>query len=189
MGPEQSVDFGLDQDLKDRVAREFIRDGRLFGAVRQSDLIGDEMMELVRAGWTQHDYHDAPVMEAPHSTVDWLSLKLRHRDNTLHAVSHQLKNGAPWVGPHQEILEELLASTWEVQEDELRTLLHAFAFASMWNREESSDKDILESQETFFFYTDRMRSAALRAADYATEAPESSNPFWEMVMALHEVRE
>ena len=186
---EQHVDVGLDQDLKARVANNFTREGRLFGAVPQADLTSDEIMALSRAGWVKRDYHDAPVMEAPQSTIDWVSLKRRHRDTTLHAISHRLDQGAPWIGTRQEILEELLASKWEEQEDELRTLLHAFAFASMWNQDETPGQTAIESQETFFFYTERMRSTAAQASQYATEPPDSDNPFWDMVSALSEVRE
>lgn len=189
MASEQHLDLGLDQDLKERVAKDFIREGLLFGSVPQTDLAGDEMMELARAGWTQRDYHDAPVMEPPQTTIDWWSLQRQHRDSTLHAISHRFESGAPWVGPRQEILEELLASKWEEQEEELRTLLHAFAFASIWNQDEDADGAAIESHETFFFYTDRMRNTALKASQYATEAPDQENPFWDMVYALTESRD
>ncbi len=186
MAFEQHLDLGIDQDLKERVAKECIREGRLFGAVPQAELNQNEIMTLTQAGWTKRDYHDAPVMEAPQTTVDWVELRRRHRDRTLHAISHRFDQGAPWVGTRQEILEELLASKWEEQEDELRTLLHAFAFASMWNHEERPADDILESQETFFFYTDRMRLTAEKAQQHVTQAPDGDNDFWTMVSALTE---
>lgn len=190
MANEQHLDIGLDMELKDRVANEFIREGRLFGSVPQSSLTADEVQALERAGWIKRDYHDAPVMESPEATIDWARLQEQHRDSTLHAISHRLDQGAPWVGTRQEILEELLASRWEEQEDELRTLLHAFAFASMWSQDEAVDgKKAIESRETFFFYTDKMRATALKASEYATQAPDKTNEFWDMVSALSEGRE
>nr|WP_243239372.1 hypothetical protein [Sulfobacillus harzensis] len=180
------MELGLDQDLKERIANIAIKKGPLFGAVPQSSLTTDEMMQLARVGWVRRDYHDAPVMVAPQSTIDWETLRTRHRDRTLHVVSHKLPEGAPWVGTRQAILEELVASTWEQQEDELRTLLHAFCYASMWNQE-GTEGQAIESQETFFFYTERMRNTALKATGYAVEAPEANDQFWEMVNSLSDV--
>lgn len=188
MDQEQHVAIGLDQDLKERIGRIFIRDGQLFGAVSQDALTVDEMLQLARAGWARHDYHDAPIMQAPEATIDWFRLRSRHRDQTLHAISHRLPNGAPWIGNRQAILEELLVSTWEQQEETLRTLLHAFAYASMWNHEgENNTTHSIESQETFFFYTERMRTTALKAAEEATEPPNAEDPFWEMVLSLTDI--
>ncbi|MDA8206849.1 MAG: hypothetical protein M0Z36_12350 [Thermaerobacter sp.] len=190
MAFEQHLEIGLDFELKERVAHEFIREGRLFGSVPQAALTADEVAELTRAGWTKRDYHDAPVMEAPQSTIDWPILQQKHRDSTLHAISHRLEQGAPWVGTRQQILEELLASQWEEQEDELRTLLHAFAFASIWDQDEgAADGKAIESRETFFFYTQKMRATALKASSYATQAPQGDNGFWDMVSALSDVHE
>lgn len=189
MASEQHLDLGLDQDLKQRVANEFVDEGGLFGAVRQAQLTPDEILALAQAGWIQRDYHDAPVMEAPQATIDWWGLKHQHRDRALHAISHRLEDGAPWIGTRQEILEELIASNWEEQEDELRTLLHAFAYASMWNQETTPETTAIETQETFFFYTDRMRTTAVTASQYATDPPDADHPFWDMVSALTEVRE
>jgi hypothetical protein len=186
---EQLLDSGLDEALRARVTSDFIREGRLFGAVLQTSLTADEILALQRVGWNKHDYHDAPIMEAPQSTIDWQQLKSRHRDSTLHVISHRLDQGAPWVGARQEILEELMASQWEEQEDELRTLLHAFAFASMWSQSDDASNSRIESSETFFFYTDRMRSTALKASQHATKAPASNHAFWEMVSALNDVPE
>lgn len=187
MGQEQHLEIGLDQALKQRIEEQCIREGQLFGSVPQSAFTLDERMQLAQAGWLQHDYHDAPVMEAPQTTIQWDSLRARHRDATLHAISHRLKEGAPWVGTRQEILEELLASTWDQQEDELRTLLHAFAFASIWGPEDPSQPNAIESRETFFFYTDRMRDTALQAADYATAPPPREDEFWTMVSSLEDI--
>lgn len=181
---EQHIDVGLDSDLKERVAQNSIREGLLFGAVFQADLTPDEILALSGVGWTKRDYRDAPVMEPPYSTIDWLALKQRHRDNTLHAISHRLEEGAPWIGTRQEILEELISSQWEAQEDELRTLLHAFAFASLWNHEDTGAEHSIESQETFFFYTARMQGAAVQATDYASQSPASDSDFWDMVESL-----
>lgn len=191
MDQGQNLDIGLDQQLKDRIAAVCIREGRLFGTVPQSSLTTDEMMQLARAGWTRRDYQDAPVMEAPQSTIDWVNLRDNHRDRTLHAISHRLPEGAPWVGTRQAILEELLASTWEQQEDELRTLLHAFCYASIWSQDHGREAldSAIESSETFFFYTQRMRDTAAKATEYATEAPNSDDAFWEMVSSLDEVRD
>lgn len=186
---EQHLEIGLDQALRMRVASDFIREGRLFGSVPQRSLTADEMMELERAGWAKRDYHDAPVMEAPQSTIDWQQLKRQHRDRTLHVISHRLAQGAPWVGTRQDILEELMASQWEEQEDELRTLLHAFAFASMWSQSEDAQDNRIESSETFFFYTERMRITALKASQHATQAPGNDNAFWDMVSSLSDVPE
>lgn len=187
---EQHVDMGLDVELKERVSAEFIREGRLFGALPQSSLTSDETAALVRAGWIKRDYHDAPVMEAPQATIDWVVLQSQHRDRTLHAISHRLEHGAPWVGTRQEILEELLASKWEEQEDELRTLLHAFAFASMWIQDNGDDgAHAIESRETFFFYTERMKVTSVDASYYATKAPRRDSDFWDMVASLTEVRD
>lgn len=184
----QNIEIGLDHELKNRIGEICIREGQLFGAVPQSELTQDEMLQLARVGWTRRDYHDAPIMEAPQATIDWAGLKARHRDSALHAISHRLPGGAPWVGTRQAILEELLASTWEQQEDELRTLLHAFCYASMWSQEDDQSR-ALESQETFFFYTDRMRATANTAMGYATEAPNANDEFWTMVTSLTEVRD
>ncbi len=189
MDNEQHLEIGLDQDLKGRIGTQFIHEGPLFGSVPQDSVTHDEMLQLARAGWTRKDYQDAPVLEAPQSTIDWLSLQQQHRDRTLHAISHRLPDGAPWVGTRQEILEELLASTWEQQEDELRTLLHAFAFASIWSQDQDARDKTLESRETFFFYTVRMRDTALKASQHATEAPAQDNDFWDMVSSLAEVRD
>ncbi|MCY0877353.1 MAG: hypothetical protein OWU84_00140 [Firmicutes bacterium] len=185
---ERHIELEMDADLKMRIETLCIRDGRLFGTVPQSALTQDEVMQLTRVGWAKRDYQDTPVMEPPQSTIDWWHLKAQHRDQTLHAISHRLQYGAPWVGTRQEILEELLASTWDVQEDELRTLLHAFAFASLWSRDPNAEK-ALESRETFFFYTERMRKTALRATQYAIKAPDPDDPFWEMVSSLNEWEE
>ncbi|MCY0899903.1 MAG: hypothetical protein OWU33_13425 [Firmicutes bacterium] len=182
---ERHIELEMDADLKTRIETLCIRDGRLFGTVPQASLTTDEVMQLARVGWHKRDYQDTPVMEPPQSTIDWWHLKAQHRDQTLHAISHRLQQGAPWIGTRQEILEELLASTWDVQEDELRTLLHAFAFASLWSHEEAAEEAI-ESRETFFFYTDRMRQTALKATQYAVKAPEPEDPFWEMVASLHD---
>ncbi len=187
MASEQHLESGLDQDLKTRVTNNFIEEGRLFGSISQNQLTTDEIMALTRAGWSKLDYHDAPVMEAPHSTIDWWGLKRCHRDTTLHAISHRFSEGAPWIGTRQEILEELLASQWEKQEEELRTLLHAFAYASVWNQEGREEPTSIESQETFFFYTERMRDTALKATEHVTKAPDRNDLFWEMVTALTEV--
>ncbi|PSR20762.1 MAG: hypothetical protein C7B45_13530 [Sulfobacillus acidophilus] len=189
MAFEQHLDAGLDEALRARVANDFIREGRLFGAVAQTSLTADEIVALQRAGWSKRDYHDAPVMEAPQSTIDWQQLRRRHRDSTLHVISHRLDQGAPWVGARQEILEELMASQWEEQEDELRTLLHAFAFASMWSQTDDAPSARIESSETFFFYTERMRTTALKASQYATNAPKNDHAFWEMVSSLNDVPE
>lgn len=186
---EQHLDLGLDQALRARVNSDFIREGRLFGAVPQMSLTADEIMELQRVGWIKRDYHDAPVMESPQSTIDWQQLKRRHRDSTLHVISHRLDEGAPWVGARQQILEELIASQWEEQEDELRTLLHAFAFASMWSQNDDAPNPRIESSETFFFYTERMRITALKASQHATKAPDSDNAFWDMLSSLSDVPE
>jgi len=183
---EQYLDAGLDQPLRERISEVFIREGQLFGAIPQTSLTVDEMMELSRVGWTRHDYHDAPVITAPQSTIEWSALRERHRDQTLHAVSHRLPDGAPWLGTRQAILEELLASTWEQKEDELRILLHAFAYTSMWSQEEPEADHAIESQEIFFFYTDRMRTSAIEATRYATESPQADDPFWDMVTALRD---
>ncbi len=182
----QNLEIGLDEDLKERIGQICIREGALFGAVPQSSLTTDEIMQLAQAGWERRDYHDAPVMEAPQSTIDWSALRSRHRDQTLHVISHTLPGGAPWVGTRQAILEELVASTWEQQEDELRTLLHAFCYASMWNHKDPQS-EALETQETFFFYTERMRHTAEKATTHAVEAPNSDDRFWDMVQSLNEV--
>lgn len=185
---QQHLKVDMDQALKERIGEVFIREGSLFGTVPQVAITTDELMQLARAGWIRRDYQDAPVMEPPQSTVDWLALQQRHRDRALHAISHRMEHGAPWIGTRQEILEELLASNWEKQEDELRTLLHAFAFASLWNQDEDSGNAI-ESRETFFFYTERMQNTARQASAYATEAPGPDDDFWEMVSSLSEVRD
>lgn len=184
MNQEQNFTVGLDELLRTRILEEYIHDGALFGSVMQSALTPDEMMQLTHAGWTQHNYHDAPTMEPPQSIVDWTQLKARHRDHTLHTISHRLPGGAPWVGTRQEILEELLSSLWDKQEEELRTLLHAFAFASMWTQDQPHAENALETRETFFFYTEKMRASAQNACDYAAEAPHPEDEFWEMVSAL-----
>jgi len=184
MAFEPNLELGLDQLLKEQVTQHFITEGSLFGAIPQSDLTQDEIGALLQAGWTRRDYVDAPVMEAPQSTIDWRQLRQRHRDVTLHAVSHRLKDGVPWVGTRQEILEELLSSQWEEQEEQLRTLLHAFAYASIWNHSEDVPDATVESQENFFFYSVRWRTTAERACIHATEAPTDDSPFWEMVSAL-----
>lgn len=182
---EQELSLGLDVELTERVKSAYIHEGRLYGAVPQQDLTADERLQLSRAGWQTRNYQDRPVMEPPQATVDWDDLRLRHRDRTLHAISHRLPGGTPWAGNRQAILEEILGSVWEQQEDELRVLLHAWAFASVWGTPEENRKDRIESAETFFFYTTRMRDTAERALATATEAPPANADFWQLVFALN----
>ncbi|MDA8194742.1 MAG: hypothetical protein M0Z53_12205 [Thermaerobacter sp.] len=184
--PLQEGDFstGLDSDLTERIRSGYIREGRLFGAVLQADLNDNERRQLDSTGWIARNYHDRPVVEPPQATFDWEVLRAAHRDRTLHAVSHQLPTGVPWAGTRQAILEELLASRWEQQEEHLRLLLHAWAYASVWSSPAEAGKNRPESAEIFFFYTQRMKEAAEQAVLQSTAAPDHQDEFWDMVSAL-----
>ena len=184
MMDEQSLAIGLSPELQERIRTRHVRSGRLFGALSQNELEPGEIRQLIQSGWLERPYQDEPVMIAPQITINWDRLRQQHRDHTLHAVSHRLPAGAPWAGTRQAILEELLASLWETREDELRTILHAWAYASMWDAEGEHAPSALESQETFFFYTRRMKDSAEEALAVATEAPEAHDEFWTLVNAL-----
>lgn len=177
------LSIGLDQELTARIREHHIREDHLFGALPQNLLDFDEMASLIGAGWIKRDYHDAPVLEAPETTVDWERLRREHRDNILHAISHGPLAG-PTVGTTQDILEELVASNWDQHQEELRTLLHSWAYASIWADGESERIGGLESRETLFFYTEKMKNTAVTAMDYATRAPDTDDAFWELAGAL-----
>lgn len=175
----------LDARLTEHIRTSYISEGRLFGAVPQSELNTDERRRLQKAGWLEKNYEDNPVMVPPQQTIDWDKLGSRHRDRTLHAISHRLPEGAPWAGTRQAILEEILSSRWEEQEEQLRVVLHSFAFASIWSSLEDRSRTRIEGSEIFFFYTARMLESAQKALELATKAPEPEDEFWNMVQSLN----
>lgn len=179
------IDFGLDQALRAHVEAHHVSEGQLFGMVPQNGLTGDERMALLAAGWTARNYQDRPMMEPPTLKVAWDELRRRHRDLTLHRINHRLPATTPWAGNRIEILEEMLASAWEAKEDEIRTLLNAWAFASVWTEPDvDTQSRSLEHRQTFFFYADRMKVAAERVLAEGVAAPEADDEFWTFVSAL-----
>ncbi len=181
---EPQLSTGLDEQLTQRIQALFIRDGRLFGALPEKSLEPEDIQKLRAVGWVERQYHDEPVMEAPQITIDWDALRLRHRTETLHALSHRYAPGTPWVGTRHEILEELLASEWESKMDELKTVLHAWAYASVWDLDGERPDTPIETRQTFFFYTAKMKESAHVAMDYVTQAPAAAEHFWQLVEAL-----
>ncbi len=175
----------LDQEIKDQIDLEHLREGSLFGHVPQKVLSDDLIRSLQNLGWTKRDYRDHPVMEPPQATMDWDSLSARHRDEVLHAVSHRLPQGTPWVGNQYAILKELIDSIWEQRQDELRVLLNAWAFAAAWTGLADHNDREVESRQTFYFYTAAMRDAAEQAVAQSITAPPADDDFWQYVQALN----
>ena len=180
------LDVGLDQALRAHVQQHYVPDGRLFAMVPQSSLTADERMALLRAGWTARNFVDAPMMEPPTLEITWHDLKRRHRDLTLHRVHHRLPKDTSWAGNRVAILEEMLSSTWEGKEDEIRTLLSAWSYASVWN-EPDLEREMeggVEAFQTFFFYSQRMRDSMVRILEEGTVPPSDDDDFWMMLDAL-----
>lgn len=179
------LEFGLDQALRAHVEAHHVAEGQLFGMVAQNGLTSDERMALIAAGWTARNYQDRPMMEPPTLRVAWDDLRRRHRDLTLHRINHQLPGTTPWAGNRIQILEEMLASAWEAKEDEIRTLLNAWSYASVWTEPEDDGRTrSLEHRQTFFFYAERMKAAAERVLTEGVAAPEADDEFWTFVNAL-----
>ncbi len=117
--------------------------------------------------------------------VRWHDLKERHRDRTLHRIHHRFPEDTPWAGNRLAILEELLSSIWDDQEDELRILLAAWTYASVWNEppHESASAQ-LEAMQTFFFYSERMRNSMVQILEEGTTPPDEQHEFWSMLDVL-----
>jgi len=180
------LDVGIDQALRTYVQQHYLPDGRLFAMVPQASLTADERMELLRAGWTARHFVDAPVMEPPMLEIHWNDLRRRHRDLTLHRVHHRLPENTPWLGNRIAILEEMLSSAWEDKEEEFRTILAAWAYASVWNEPdpERETPDSVEAFQTFFFYSERLSQGMARILEEGTVPPNDGDDFWIMLDAL-----
>ncbi len=180
------IDDDLGRRLREQVDQAYLTEGRLFGMVPQSMLTIEERQQLLKAGWTSRNFVDAPMMEPPMLEVRWPDLKSRHRDATMHCVHHRVPGETPWIGNRIEILEEMLGSAWEAKEDELRTVLNAWCYASAWTapEEEPGSNQSVESSEVFFFYTEPMRTATLRILEEGTDAPGETDAFWDLLDAL-----
>ncbi|POB09648.1 hypothetical protein [Sulfobacillus sp. hq2] len=185
MPDETTLAYGLSDDLKNRIEQEYIHEGALYGHLPQKQLSPEEMRALKKVGWTPRDYRDNPIMEAPQSTINWDQLSAEHRDHVLHAISHRLPQGAPWAGNRQAILEELIASAWDEREEEMRILLNSWTFAAAWSGHPNQNDRLVESRQTFYFYTAKMRDTAEQALHLATEPPGDDDAFWGFVEALN----
>ncbi|MCL8207370.1 MAG: hypothetical protein K6V97_04750 [Actinomycetia bacterium] len=176
----------LPLELKTRIDREHIREGRLFGALPAAALSPENQAELVKRGWTLKAYEDRTVLLPPETTVEWDRVLAVFRDNLLHRAAHRLPRGLPLAPDAQAIMEEVIASTWEQREEQLRVVLSAFAFASLLPRPEGHTDRRVESFETFYFYTQAMKRAAELAVAEAAKAPEDDDEVWAMVEAVAE---
>ena len=174
----------LDHEVKTQIDNQYITEGALYGTVPQSVFDPDAIRQLQRLGWTKKDYRDHPVMEPPQETLDWDALSARHRDEVLHAVSHRLPQGTPWVGNQYAILQELIDSIWEQRQDELRILLNSWSFAAAWAGHSDHNDRVVESRQTFYFYTASMRDATEEAVKFIVTAPREDDEFWEYIQAL-----
>jgi hypothetical protein len=196
--------IGFSPELRAQVNQKHLRQGRLFGALLQEELSPEDREALVRAGWTRKNYRDKAVMVPPSMTVAWDHEHAVFRDHMLHATAHRLPDGLPAAGNGQAILEELIASAWEEREEQLRTVLSAFSFASLLpGPDESADVaavpsgaldaalaygERMEGFETFFFYAASMRDAAVAALKESVRAPAPDDGIWELVEALNQAR-
>ncbi len=176
----------LGRRLREQIEQTYLTQGQLFGMVPQSALTVEERQQLLTAGWTSRNFVDAPMMEPPMLEIRWPDLKSRHRDATIHRVYHRVPAQTPWIGNRAEILEEMLGSAWEAKEDELRTVLSAWCYASAWTTPtvELESTQPVESSEVFFFYTEAMRTATLRILKKGTGAPNETDTFWDLLDAL-----
>ncbi len=177
------VQSGLDQNLMGRVSAHFITDGALYGTLPQSDVTQDERLALVRVGWILQNYMGRPVLEPPQMAINWAEGRRIYRDNTLHAIAHHIPE-APFFGTRQAILEELIDSSWDQQVEDLRIVLHAWAFAAVWDEPKGDADAGIEAQQIFFFYTNQMRKTAGAAFHAITSAPPTENEFWDLVRSL-----
>ena len=175
----------IDREIKDQIDSEHLTEGPLFGSVPQKVLSDDLTRALQRLGWIKRDYRDLPVMESPQAIMDWDSLSAQHRDKVLHAVSHRLPQGTPWVGNQYAILGELIDSLWEQRQDEIRVLLNSWAFAAAWAGHADHNDRVVESRQIFYFYTVSMRDAAKKAVAVSISAPPAEDDFWQYVDALN----
>jgi hypothetical protein len=215
-------------ELRLLIDRSHIREGRLYGHLPLDQLTEEAQRTLEQSGWRVHAYRDRPVASPPEATIRWDVYRARFQDNMRHAAAHRLPGGIPLAGPKDAILDELIASVWDQRVEELRTVLSAFAFASLWpgeaaphpvwNRDDGWDDDAwpaapgglrshgaagdaaspawpespdspgspdsMEGAETFYFYTQAMRDAALQALQETAAAPAADDPVWALVDAL-----
>jgi len=234
-------------ELRLLIDRSHIREGRLYGHLPLDQLTEEARRALEQSGWRVHAYRDRPVASPPEATIRWDVYRIRFQDNMRHAAAHRLPGGIPLAGPKDAILDELIASVWDQRVEELRTVLSAFAFASLWPGEETphpvwtrdadggddawpsapnhprplgeadapdsprfphvsgfpdstpaspgspdspdsldslDSPDSMEGAETFYFYTEAMREAALRALQETATAPAADDPVWVLVDAL-----
>ncbi len=184
MDEDTLLTYVMGDELKNIIDEGYIREGALFGTVPQQKLTSDEMLQLEQLGWTARDYRDRPIIEPPLFIVNWDGLSQQHRDRVLHAVSHKLPGGSPWAGNKQAIIEELIASIWEQHEEELRIVLSAWTFAAAWSGHPDQGDRIMESRQTFYFYTAHMREAADKAVGVVTNPPADDDTFWVYMQAL-----
>jgi hypothetical protein len=198
------VVIGFSPALRAEINQKHLRRGRLFGALVQEELAQEDCQALEGSGWTRKNYKDKAVLIPPTMTVAWDHEHAVFRDHVLHAAAHRLDRGLPVAGNAQAILEELIASAWEEREDQLRTVLNAFSFASLLPGpgEEQAAQAVppgaldaatehgerMEGFETFFFYARSMRDAAARAVAEAVRAPGADDGIWELVEALQDAR-
>ena len=196
--------IGFSPALRAQVNQKHLTTGHLFGSVPQDELAPPDLEALLKAGWVSKNYRDRAVILPPSMTVAWDHEHAVFRDHVLHAAAHRLPEGLPVAGNGQAILEELIASAWEEREEQLRTVLAAFCFASVLPAPESSEPvggvapgallaatehgERVEGFETFFFYADSMKGAARRAVAESVQTPDDHDGIWELVEALTEAR-
>lgn len=183
--PHEEWNPGLDPPLRQLVESRHIVEGALYGTVPEEVLQESDKRALLQAGWTRRPYRDGSVFEPPTAAVEWERLKGEYRDLLFHAVHHKAPADTPWVGSRLEILNAVVESAWEERQEELRVLLNAWAYTSLWQVDPDGQRP-LESQEVFFFYTARMRDAAVRALREGLTAPDAEDNFWAMIDALVE---
>jgi hypothetical protein len=176
-------------ELRLLIDRDHIREGLLYGRLPLANVDEEAQRALESVGWRVRSYRDRPVAEPPEATIAWEHYRHVFRDNMRHATAHRLPGGIPLAGPKDAILDELIASVWDQRVEELRTVLGAFAFASVWpGSEDESDApgpvSEVEGAETFYFYTDAMRRAAVEAVAETASAPAADDPVWVLVDSL-----
>lgn len=183
---DSEFDAGLDPRLRQRIADLYISEGRLFGSIGLQKLDPEEQTQLVRSGWTVREYQDRPVVEPPSETIDWDALRQHRKNRILGTLSERELKGWPWSGDRRAILDEVLDSAWEEKEEEIRTFLNAWTYASLWygSQDDVDEGFTVEQRQEFFFYTERMRQVALAAIDESITAPDEDANFWELIRSL-----
>jgi hypothetical protein len=123
---------GMAPELRLLIDREHIAEGLLYAHLPLGAVSDDDRAQLLNLGWTLRPYRDRPVLQPPEATFAWDRHHRLFRDNLRHAAAHRLPEGLPFAGANEAILDELIASVWEERTEELRTVLSAFSFASVW---------------------------------------------------------